>query len=161
MEGLSFDANQQKEMIMINLKRKALVTIVALSGVLVLAGCETTNGNNNALTKGALGALAGAAAGAIIGNNAGDGDGQSGALIGAVIGGAGGAYAGCREDGGCGAEPKDRNYNHDYSRQQNAPVMQGQTINKRQFFDQNTGRYYFYDPATRMEYYENGERKYK
>ncbi|MBL4854463.1 MAG: glycine zipper 2TM domain-containing protein [Robiginitomaculum sp.] len=150
---------------MINLKRKALVTIVALSGVLALAGCETTNGNNNALKKGAVGALAGAAAGAIIGNNAGDGDGQSGALIGAVIGGAGGAYAGCREDGGCGARPQNRNYNHDYSRQQNAPVVQGhtqgQTINKRQFFDQNTGRYYFYDPATRMEYYENGERKYR
>ncbi|PHS38115.1 MAG: hypothetical protein COA91_08615 [Robiginitomaculum sp.] len=140
-----------------------------LAGVLTLAGCETANGNNNALTKGALGALAGAAAGAIIGNNAGDGDGQAGALIGAVIGGAGGAYAGCREDGGCGAQPQDRNYNHDYSRQQNLPVVQGhtqgqtqdRTLNKRQFFDQNTGRYYYYNPATRQEYYENGEHKSK
>jgi len=157
---------------MTNMKRKTLATVVVLAGVLTLAGCETANGNNNALKKGAFGALAGAAAGAIIGNNAGDGDGQAGALIGAVIGGAGGAYAGCREDGGCGAQPahpQGGNYNHDYSRQQNAPVVQGQTqrqtqgqtINKRQFFDQNTGRYYFYDPATRTEYYENGERKYR
>ncbi len=144
---------------MINFKRKTLTTIIVLSGVLILAGCETTNGNNNAFKKGALGALAGAAAGAIIGNNAGDGDGQSGALIGAVIGGAGGAYAGCREDGGGGAQPKDGQYNHDYSRQQNTPVLQDPTINKRQFFDQNTGRYYYYDPATRQEYFENGQRK--
>ncbi len=141
-------------------KRKTMTTAMILAGVLTLAGCETTNGNDNTLKKGALGALAGAAAGAIIGNNAGDGDGQAGALIGAVIGGAGGAYAGCREDGGCGAQPKDGHYTHDYSRQQNHPGTQNQTLDKRQFFDQNTGRYYYYDPATRQEYYENGERKF-
>ncbi len=146
---------------MINFKQKTLVTVIALSGVLALAGCETTNGNDNTLKKGALGALAGAAAGAIIGNNAGDGDGQSGALIGAVIGGAGGAYAGCREDGGCGAEPKNRTYDNDYSRQQNVPApVKTQNIDKRQFFDRNTGRYYYYDPVSRQEYFENGERKY-
>jgi len=146
---------------MIDLKRKTLITALMLSGVLALAGCETTTGDNNALKKGALGALAGAAVGAIIGNNAGDGDAQSGALIGAVIGGAGGAYAGCREDGGCGAEPKNQGYNYDYSRQQNVPPPpQADTVDKRQFFDSNTGRYYYYDPASRNEYYENGERKY-
>ena len=147
---------------MTNIKRNAFIAAILLSGVFALAGCETTNGNNNTLQKGALGALAGAAAGAIIGNNAGDGDAQSGALIGAVIGGAGGAYAGCREDGGCGARPQNRNYQYDYSRQQNVPAPTlVQAINKRQFFDRNTGRYFFYDPVTRQEYFENGERKYR
>jgi len=146
---------------MIDLKRKTVITAVMLSGVLALAGCETTNGNQNTVEKGMLGALAGAAAGAIIGNNAGDGDAQSGALIGAVIGGAGGAYAGCREDGGCGAQPQNQGYDYDYSRQQNVPPpVQADTINRRQFFDNNTGRYYFYDPVSRREYFENGERKY-
>jgi phage tail tape-measure protein len=145
---------------MIDLKRKALTTTVMLAGVLALAGCETTNGGSNTVEKGIWGALAGAAAGAIIGNNAGSGDAQSGALIGAVIGGAGGAYAGCREDGGCGSQPQTRNYDHDYSRQQNVPTpTQTDTVNKRQFFDNNTGRYYFYDPVSRNEYYENGEPK--
>lgn len=150
---------------MIDLKRKTIFTVVMLSGVLALAGCETTNGGDNAVQKGLFGALAGAAAGAIIGNNSNNGDGQSGALIGAIIGGAGGAYAGCREDGGCGAQPQSRNYDYDYSRQQNVPApapvpVQTQSIDKRQFFDRNTGRYYYYDPATRTEYFENGERKY-
>ena len=146
------------------LNRKTIITAAMLSGVLALAGCETTSGGSNAMSKGALGALAGAAAGAIIGNNAGDGDAQSGALIGAVIGGAGGAYAGCREDGGCGAQPKNQGYDYDYSRQQNVPApapVQTQSINKRQYFDRATGRYYYYDPATRQEHYENGERKYR
>ena len=147
-----------------NLKTKTVLSAALLSGVLVLSGCATTNGGDSAIQKGMLGALAGAAAGAIIGNNAGDGDAQSGALIGAVIGGAGGAYAGCREDGGCGAQPKSRNYDYDYSRKQNelagAPVPT-QSINKRQYFDRNSGRYYYYDPVTRQEYWENGTRKYR
>ena len=137
------------------LSTKTLVTTLLLSGVVGLAGCETTNGTNNTVQKGALGAAAGAIAGAVIGNNAGDGDAQSGALIGAVIGGAGGAYAGCREDGGCGAQPQDgyQNQNNQYQQQ---PAQQ---INRRQYFDQDTGRYYFYDPATKREYYENGDLK--
>ena len=139
-------------------KGKSLITVAALATALGLAGCETTNGGNNTLKKGAIGAAGGAIAGAIIGNNAGDGDAQSGALIGAVIGGAGGAYAGCREDGGCGAEPKTGDYNYGYGGQQQQQPAQ-QQVNKRQFFDQATGRYYFYDPATRREYYENGEPK--
>ena len=109
-----------------------------------------------------MGAAAGAVAGAVIGNNAGDGDAQSGALIGAVIGGAGGAYAGCREDGGCGAEPKygQQGYNHNYSQTQSGQTQSGVgQINKRQYFDQQTGRYYYYDPITKQEYYENGEPK--
>jgi len=136
------------------LNKKTLVVTMALSSMLGLAGCATTNGGNNALTKGAIGAAGGAVAGAIIGNNAGDGDAQSGALIGAVIGGAGGAYAGCRQDGGCGAQ------NNQYQRQGQYQQQQAPTVNKRQFYDQRTGRYYYYDPARKAEYYENGERKY-
>ena len=136
------------------LNKKTLVLTMAVSSMLGLAGCATTNGGNNTLTKGAIGAAGGAVAGAIIGNNAGDGDAQSGALIGAVIGGAGGAYAGCREDGGCGAQ------NQGYQRQGQYQQQQAPSVNKRQFYDQRTGRYYYYDPARKAEYYENGERKY-
>ena len=136
--------------------RKTMVSAILLSGLIGLAGCETT-GDNNALSKGLMGAAAGAVVGSIIGNNAGDGDGQSGALIGAIIGGAGGAYAGCREDGGCGSEGQTRPYEYGAKK----PVYeQDQTINRRQFFDSKTGRYYYYDPATRQEYYENGTKKY-
>ena len=138
---------------------KTLITTIILAGTVGLAGCETTNGHNNTLKKGAIGAAAGAAAGAIIGNNAGDGDAQSGALIGAVIGGAGGAYAGCRDDGGCGAQPKHGTYQQGQYPQQQQP-QPIPTVNKRQYYDQSTGRYYYYDPATRREYYENGDRKY-
>lgn len=136
------------------LNKKTLILTMVLSSIVGLAGCTTNNGGNNALTKGAIGAAGGAIAGAIIGNNAGDGDAQSGALIGAVIGGAGGAYAGCREDGGCGSQNNQYQQNGQYQQQQ-AP-----TANKRQFYDQQSGRYYFYDPATKTEYYENGDRKY-
>jgi len=138
--------------------KKTLLATIVLSGAVCLTGCETTNGNNNTLKKGAIGAAGGAVAGAIIGNNAGDGDAQSGALIGAVIGGAGGAYVGCREDGGCGAQPKYGSYQQG---QYQKPVQQqAPTINRRQYYDQSTGRYYYYDPATRQEYFENGDRKY-
>lgn len=141
-------------------KFKTPFIIGALGVTLIAAGCETTNGGNSALEKGAIGAAIGAAAGAVIGNNAGDGDAQSGALIGAVIGGAGGAYAGCREDGGCGAQKRDPYQIRDYPRD-GGVQSQPAPINKRQYFDQRTGRYYYYDPATRQEYYENGERKYR
>lgn len=146
-------------MTLVNAKitRKTMATLLLVSSMSILAGCQTTGGNN-AVTKGAFGAAAGAIAGAIIGNNSGSGDAQAGALIGAVIGGAGGAYAGCREDGGCGAQPKpykSRAYDQHRSEQQENPL-----INTRQYFDSKTGRYYFYDPQTHQEYYENGERKY-
>ncbi len=143
---------------------KALMSIAALSASLALAGCQTTNGNNNALTKGLLGAGAGAIAGAIIGNNAGSDDAQSGALIGAIIGGAGGAYAGCREDGGCGAQPQAQNgvyRNQGHQHNQRHSQAQIPVIDRRQYFEKSTGRYYYYDPQTRQEYYENDERKYR
>jgi phage tail tape-measure protein len=146
------------------LNSKAIAAGLLLAASLAVTGCATANGQQNTLKKGAMGAAAGAIAGAIIGNNAGDGDAQSGALIGAVIGGAGGAYAGCRDDGGCGNEPsgypsQNQGYQtQGYQQQAPAPVIQA--VNKRQFYEQQTGRYYYYDPATKMEYYENGQRKY-
>lgn len=140
------------------------VTALLLSSVLGLSACETTGGNN-AVSKGLMGAAAGAIVGSIIGNNAGSDDAQSGALIGAIIGGAGGAYVGCREDGGCGAAQNNTYQNQGYgqssSTQQRQAQQQGQNIDRRQFFDNKTGRYYYYDPVTRQEYYENGTRKYR
>lgn len=76
------------------------------------------------------GGLMGAAAGAVIGNNVGDGD----AATGAIIGGATGAVAGAV------TAPSNR-----------APS------NRRQRYDERTGRYYFYDPGTDRYFYENGE----
>ena len=147
--------------------RPMLMTTIA---ALTLAGCATTNGGNNALGKGLLGAAGGAVAGAIIGNNAGDGDAQSGALIGAIIGGAGGAYVGCREDGGCGAGPKFNAQNHTVlaggppkHKPATHPAPTGQRgyyVDHKQFFDNKTGRYFFYDPHTRREYWESGEPKH-
>ena len=85
--------------------------------------------------SGALGGAAlGGAAGAIIGNNTGRGDAATGAAIGAVVGGAAGAYAGCVRDGGCGS-----------------------VDNRRQHYDQRSGRYYFQDPQSGRWFYENGE----
>lgn len=139
------------------------VTTLLLSSVLGLSACETTGGNN-AVSKGLMGAAAGAIVGSIIGNNAGSDDAQSGALIGAIIGGAGGAYVGCREDGGCGATQNNTYQNQGYgqsSQTQQRQTQQGQNIDRRQFFDNKTGRYYYYDPVTRQEYYENGTRKYR
>lgn len=76
----------------------------------------------------AAGAAIGGAAGAIIGEDAGS------AALGAVVGGAAGWYLGCREEGRCGA-----------------------VENRRQYYDERTGRYYFHDPRSGRYFYENGE----
>ena len=89
--------------------------------------------------SGALGGAAlGGAAGAIIGNNTGSGDAATGAAIGAVVGAAGGAYAGCVRDGGCGASG-------------------GGDVNRREHYDQRSGRYYFQDQRSGRWFYENGD----
>lgn len=77
----------------------------------------------------ATGAALGGAAGAVIG----DGDAGSAAL-GALVGGAAGWYLGCRQEGRC-----------------------GDVENRRQHYDQRSGRYYFYDPRSGRYFYENGE----
>jgi uncharacterized membrane protein len=76
----------------------------------------------------ATGAGIGAVAGAVIGEDAGS------AAIGALAGGAIGWYLGCREEGRC-----------------------GNVDNRRQTYDQRSGRYYFYDEQSRRYFYENGE----
>jgi hypothetical protein len=118
------------------LKRQTFMPWIAMAGAGILASACTSTGNveRNAAGGAALGALAGA----VIGNNVGGGSAGTGAAIGAVVGGSAGAYKGCREDGGCGAE---------------AP-------NRRQYFDERAGRYYFIDPATKRTYWEDGSPRY-
>lgn len=76
------------------------------------------------------GAVLGGVAGAAIGNNVGDGDAGRGAAIGAV----GGAVAGAAT----------------------TPSQQAPT-NRRERFDERSGRYYYYDPGTNRYFYENGQ----
>ena len=76
----------------------------------------------------ATGAGVGAAAGALIGGDVGS------AAIGALTGGGIGWYLGCREEGRCGA-----------------------VNNRRQTYDQRSGRYYFRDDQSGRYFYENGE----
>lgn len=75
------------------------------------------------------GAAVGGAAGAVIG----DGD-EGSAALGAVVGGAAGWYLGCRQEGRC-----------------------GNAENRREYFDQRSGRYYFRDNQSGRYFYENGE----
>jgi len=78
--------------------------------------------------QGALtGAAIGGAAGAILGDD-------EAALAGAVVGGAAGWYLGCRSEGRC-----------------------GNVDNRRERYDQRSGRYYFYDSTSGRYFYENGE----
>ena len=76
----------------------------------------------------ATGAAIGGAAGAVIGEDAGS------AALGAIVGGAAGWYLGCREEGRC-----------------------GNVENRRERYDERSGRYYFYDPQSGRYFYENGE----
>lgn len=83
------------------------------------------------MTQSEQGALSGAAIGGIAGAVLGD---DEAALAGAAVGGAAGWYLGCRQEGRCGA-----------------------VNNRRQHYDQRSGRYYFQDPQSGGYYYENGE----
>lgn len=73
------------------------------------------------------GAVIGGAAGALLGDD-------EAALAGAAVGAAGGWYLGCRNEGRCGA-----------------------VDNRRQHYDQRTGRYYFQDSRSGQYFYENGQ----
>ena len=73
------------------------------------------------------GAVIGGAAGALLGDD-------EAALAGAAVGGAAGWYLGCRQEGRC-----------------------GNVENRRERYDQRSGRYYFYDPQSGRYFYENGE----
>lgn len=76
----------------------------------------------------ATGAAIGGVAGAVIGRDTGS------AAVGAVLGGAAGWYLGCREEGRCGA-----------------------VENRRQYYQESSGRYYFLDRQSGRYFYENGE----
>jgi len=73
------------------------------------------------------GAVIGGAAGALLGDD-------EAALAGAAVGGAAGWYLGCRQEGRC-----------------------GNVDNRRERYDQRSGRYYFYDSQSGRYFYENGE----
>ncbi|MDE2486081.1 MAG: hypothetical protein KGO51_01670 [Alphaproteobacteria bacterium] len=110
-----------------------LKAFIGLAGAAaLLAACANDpHTQNTALGGAALGAIAGG----VIGNNLSHGSTLGGAAIGAAIGGAAGAYKGCRDEGGCGAQA--------------AP-------NRRQYYDERAGRYYYYDPSTGRYYWEDG-----
>ncbi|WP_395647324.1 glycine zipper domain-containing protein [Terricaulis sp.] len=102
-----------------------------VSAALLASACTATG---NTERSAATGAVLGGVAGAVIGNNVGDGDAGTGALVGAAVGAAAGAYAGCVQDGRCGGD-----------------------VNRRQRYDERSGRYYFQDPRSGQYFYENGE----
>lgn len=83
------------------------------------------------MTQSEQGALSGAAIGGVAGAILGD---DEAALAGAVVGGAAGWYLGCRQEGRC-----------------------GNVDNRRERYDQRSGRYYFYDRQSGRYFYENGE----
>jgi uncharacterized protein YcfJ len=103
-------------------------TISILALCALAAACGTTPGG-----RAVSGAVIGGATGAAIGNNVGDGDAGRGAAIGAVVGAIGGA-----------ATTPSTN-------------TQAPSFNRRERFDERSGRYYFYDPGTQRYYYENGQ----
>ena len=131
----------------------ALKFILPAAMAISLGACATAErGYNNmsSAEKGAtVGALGGAAAGAII---AGEGDDAEGALIGAGIGAAGGYILGNERD--------KRRVNQGYQTSGYGDISQAPFYrDENRFYDSNTGRYYYRDPATGATYYANGERR--
>lgn len=102
-----------------------------ISGTLIAAVSALALSACTNMTPSEQGALSGAALGGVAGAVLGD---DEAALAGAAVGGAAGWYLGCREEGRCGA-----------------------VENRRQHYDQRTGRYYFQDPRSGQYFYENGE----
>lgn len=108
-----------------------LKPVIALVGAsLLVTACAETTPAHGALGGAGLGAGVGAIIGAATGTAA------TGALIGAGVGAAAGAVKGCRDQGNCGAEPKN---------------------DRRQYYDERAGRYYYYDRSNDRYYWENGE----
>jgi phage tail tape-measure protein len=75
-----------------------------------------------------------AASGGLAGAALGAAVGGHSPLTGALVGGAAGAALGA------------------YTAPKNGPA-----VNRRQYYDERAGRYYFYDPASDRYYWENGE----
>lgn len=104
------------------------------------AACTTTG---NVERNAAGGAAAGAAVGAGIGAVSGDVKTGEGAIAGAVIGGVVGAVVG---------NNKDKDLNGGTTAR---PVLDKST----RYFDEPTGRYYYYERGTSRTFYENFERR--
>ena len=104
------------------------------------AACTTTG---NVERNAAGGAAAGAAVGAGIGAISGDVKVGEGAIAGAVVGGVVGAVVG---------NNKDKNANGGTAQR---PVLDKST----RYFDEPTGRYYYFERGTSRTYYENFERR--
>jgi len=114
-------------------------TAVVLASAGLMACTTTGNVERNA----AGGAAAGAAIGAGIGAISGDVGVGEGAAVGAVLGGVAGAVRGNSQDkdaiGGTAQRP---------------------TLDKStRYYDDATGRYYYYEQGTSNTYYENFERR--
>jgi len=114
-------------------------TSMGLAGA-VFAACTTT-GNIERNAGG--GAAAGAAIGAGIGAISGDVGVGEGALAGAIAGGLIGGIHGNRKD------------NDAYGRTEIRPALDKST----RYFDDTTGRYYYYERGTSRTFYENYERR--
>ena len=73
--------------------------VLALSGAVLLTGCEAYNNTYKAQRGAVIGAAGGALLGAILGNNVGNGqNSELGAVLGTVVGGAAGAVIGNQMD---------------------------------------------------------------
>ena len=127
----------------------ALKLILPAALVISLGACATAEDRYDRMSSGekgaVVGALGGAAAGAII---AGDGKDAEGALIGAGVGAAGGYILGNERD-----KKRTQGYQTGYNDIQSAPFYRDEN----RFYDSNSGRYYYRDPATGRTYYANGE----
>lgn len=104
------------------------------------AACTTTG---NVERNAAGGAAAGAAIGAGVGAISGDVKTSEGAIAGAVIGGVVGAIRG---------NNKDKDMNGGTTQR---PVLDKTT----RYYDDQTGRYYYYEKGTSRTFYENFEQR--
>ena len=112
---------------------------MALASV-AFAACTTTG---NVERNAAGGAAAGAAIGAGVGAISGDVGVGEGAAVGAVLGGVAGAIHGNNKDKNSIGSTAQR------------PVLDKST----RYYDDQTGRYYYYEQGTSNTYYENFERR--
>ena len=133
----------------------ALVPLAALgASVLALAGCQTYDDLNRAEQGAVVGSAAGAGIGAIV---AGKGDDAEGALIGAGVGAAAGYIYGNERDKRNAQRVQQQ---QGYGQPAYTPIEQQPFYNEQnRFYDSNTGRYYYRDPATGATCYANGERR--
>ena len=80
------------------MKKNLLLLVVPVCGCIILTGCATPMGHDEAVGTG-VGAVVGGIAGGVIGHNVGDGNNEAiGAAMGAALGGMGGREIGRGKD---------------------------------------------------------------